>query len=263
MANLSAPNTQPATVVALSGFGPNAHGAAFPLLLGAARQSVVCNLDNLPPGQTFGSLTTIFVDNTSNEAAATVSFADTAISADVPAQSAVYVLAITGARQFQISSPVTVNTAISVAAMDVAIHPTGVQPISGAVNINAGTVEVGNVALNAGTADVGTIHVAGTADVQFGGSVGTDHSANAGAAGGTQLTTVAVNPTRNGIGVQNQSAAQIMLVRDDGAGNNTTLLYLTGASAAGQQGADWYSQTFKGRLRIYGAAGSQVACYED
>ncbi len=96
------------------------------------------------------------------------------------------------------------------------------------------------------------------------GTTGIDHSANAAAVPGSgPLLTITANPRRNAVGVQNQSTATLTLVRDDGAGNNATILILSPASATGTQGADWSSMTFKGRLRVYGTAGSQIAAWED
>jgi hypothetical protein len=100
------------------------------------------------------------------------------------------------------------------------------------------------------------------------GSTGIDHSANGPGVPPTGYTTllvtIAVNPHRNYVEVQNQSTALVALVRDDGTGNNQTVLMLAAASAGGGVGGDWTSDTFKGRLRIYGASGTQqVAAYED
>ena len=101
--------------------------------------------------------------------------------------------------------------------------------------------------------------------VQAGGS-GTDFSANSGAAAATAgnlLLTVPATAARAFVEVQNQSAATLSLVRDDGAGNNQTLILLAPGSGAGSQGAGWSSATFKGRVRVYGTAGAQVAAYQE
>jgi hypothetical protein len=96
------------------------------------------------------------------------------------------------------------------------------------------------------------------------GTPGIDHSANGpGLPGSTLLFTIPANKQRNNVGMQNQSTSVLSVCRDDGTGANLTVLILSAASAAGAQGADWSSQTFKGRLRVYGVAGSQVAAYED
>lgn len=95
------------------------------------------------------------------------------------------------------------------------------------------------------------------------GSTGLDHSVNAAAVpGGAPLLTIPANPGRAFVEVQNQSGNTLQLVRDDGAGNNSTSILLTGVGA-GQQGAGWSSQTFRGRVRVYGPAGSQVAACQD
>lgn len=106
--------------------------------------------------------------------------------------------------------------------------------------------------------------------VSFSGSSGIDHSVNASAVPfGTFVLLVTINQNlkRNYIEVQNQSVGTIQLVRDDpapvGSGTNVTSIMCAPASAVGAQGGGWNSNTFKGRLRIYGATGSQVAAYED
>jgi len=94
------------------------------------------------------------------------------------------------------------------------------------------------------------------------GSTGTDYSANPAAVSGTPLVTIPATATRAYVEVQNQSANQQQLVRDDGNGNNQTSILLSGVGA-GQQGGGWSSSTFKGRVRVYGPAGSQVSAYQD
>lgn len=76
------------------------------------------------------------------------------------------------------------------------------------------------------------------------------------------LLTIPANATRSSVEIQNQSAAQLQLVRDDGAGNQITSIILTGVGA-GQQGGGWSSVDFKGRIRVYGPLGSQVGAYQD
>lgn len=77
------------------------------------------------------------------------------------------------------------------------------------------------------------------------------------------LTTVPATPNRAFVEVQNQSAAMIQLVRDDGTGGNPTTILMASGGAAGTQGGGWSSSTFKGRVRIYGASGAQVAAYQE
>jgi hypothetical protein len=100
--------------------------------------------------------------------------------------------------------------------------------------------------------------------VSHSGSTGIDHSVNAASLTGLNLLmTIAANTQRNNVGVQNQSVATLTVARDDGAGGNLTVLILSPAGSAGAQGDDWSSMTFKGRLSVYGTAGSQVAGWED
>ena len=96
-----------------------------------------------------------------------------------------------------------------------------------------------------------------------GGSTGTDYSANKPAATGVVLATIPANPNRNWVSVQNQSANDLQVVRDDGAGGQTTTLILASGGAVGLQGASYDSRTFRGRLTVRGPAGSQFAAYED
>ena len=101
--------------------------------------------------------------------------------------------------------------------------------------------------------------------VQGGGS-GTDYSANSGApaaTAGNLLLTIPATANRAFVEVQNQSSGTISLIRDDGAGNNQTLILLAPGAGAGSQGGGWSSGTFKGRVRIYGPAGAQVAAYQE
>jgi hypothetical protein len=65
---------------------------------------------------------------------------------------------------------------------------------------------------------------------------------------------------RSTVEVQNQSAALIQVVLDDGAataGTQSSIL-LNPGTGANTGGTDWVSNTFKGRVRVYGATGAQV-----
>lgn len=100
-----------------------------------------------------------------------------------------------------------------------------------------------------------------------GGSTGLNFSANQPAfppAGTTLIATVPANGTRAHLEVQNQSADEIIAVRDDGAGNNLSYIYMDPGAGAGFQGGAWTSDTFKGRLRVYSAnPASQVSVFTD
>lgn len=98
------------------------------------------------------------------------------------------------------------------------------------------------------------------------GSVGTDRSANGAAipqSGLVQLLQIPVNHKRNRVEVQVQGPGTFQLVRDDGAGANQTSLFLQGPNTSPGPGGSWWSETFKGQLTVYGAAGSTVGAYED
>lgn len=77
------------------------------------------------------------------------------------------------------------------------------------------------------------------------------------------LATIPEGPMRANVAVQNQSAATIQVVRGDPSGNNQVSILLASGGAAGAQGASWDSNTFKGRVLIYGPSGSQIAAWED
>lgn len=97
-------------------------------------------------------------------------------------------------------------------------------------------------------------------------ATGTDFSVNAAPVpmnGLVLLLTVPVTASRSYIEVQNQSAALLQLVRDDGYGGNQTSILLSSGGSAGAQGAGWTSSTFSGRVRIYGPAGAQVSVYQE
>lgn len=89
-----------------------------------------------------------------------------------------------------------------------------------------------------------------------------DYSANAPVIGslGTLLTTIGVNPSRNAAMVQNQSAAVIYVVLDDGISGTISVIALDPGAAAGRQGGSWDTRPIlhKGRIRVYGTAGSQI-----
>lgn len=74
------------------------------------------------------------------------------------------------------------------------------------------------------------------------------------------LATIPLNGNRASVEVQNQSAAMVYAVLDDGAataGTISVILLLpgTGANTPGQV---WNSNTFRGRVRVYGTTGAQV-----
>jgi hypothetical protein len=128
---------------------------------------------------------------------------------------------------------------------------------AGSGSVVVAPISSATVLLGASSAVIGSV-------VQ-GGSTGTDASANAASipiSGYSLLTTIAANPTRAYVEVQNQSAGQIQLVRDDGAGANQSSVILA-SGGVNAQGGGWSSATFKGRVRVYGASGSQVSAFQD
>lgn len=103
-------------------------------------------------------------------------------------------------------------------------------------------------------------------NIRHAGGIGENYSANPATipmATFVLLTTIPSTPGRTSVEVQNQSASVLQVVRDDGAGNATVTTLLASGGSAGTPGALWFSLTFKGRVRVYGPAGSQVsACQE-
>lgn len=115
------------------------------------------------------------------------------------------------------------------------------------------------------------------------GSTGVDFSANkpalpnigAGFSGGVYagyvlIATVPASATRANVDVENNSAAQIAIERDDGTATsgaapvNASVFAISNGGGAGQQGGSWTSSTFKGRLQIFAPASSaQVAVMVD
>lgn len=108
------------------------------------------------------------------------------------------------------------------------------------------------------------VTVSGTVTVRPAGSTGNDESANKPVALSTLLGTLAVNSSRNSCEVQNQSAIQLQVRLDDGAGGEESVILLASGGAVNTQGASWKSETFRGRVRVYGTAGTdQVMIRED
>ena len=115
------------------------------LSMTAAMQSFVIDCTMLPPAQAMNAIGTVFVDNTANVEPLFVRYPDTGVVQEVPAESAVYLLAITGGLRVELTSAVTVATAITVALLNFVAGPTGVQPITGTVVIGTlGPVTVAN-----------------------------------------------------------------------------------------------------------------------
>jgi hypothetical protein len=68
---------------------------------------------------------------------------------------------------------------------------------------------------------------------------------------GTLLATIPANPRRALVEVQNQSASPLTVVMDEGDEIAVRTYLLTGVGAD-EQGADWATSLFTGRIRIYG-----------
>lgn len=102
------------------------------------------------------------------------------------------------------------------------------------------------------------------------GSVGIDHSANAPAGPGNAtsftwngatvnlLATVAANPNRKSLEVNNTTGAPVVVVTDDGSNTTGTIgmFPLVPGSAQFQQGADLSLTDELGRVRVFGTTGT-------
>lgn len=92
-------------------------------------------------------------------------------------------------------------------------------------------------------------------------SVGTDLSAsplavptNGVIPGYTLRQSLPVNPTRIKFEAQNQDVVACLVVLDDGANGNVSVVVLGPAPAQGGQGGGWSSQSERGRIRLYTAS---------
>jgi hypothetical protein len=159
VANLTGAISQPDSTVALRAIGGNARAATFRVLFAPGFQQTICALDHLPPGEKFGPIGSVFLDNSANTQPLTITFIDTGAADIIPPGASSWMLAITGSMRFQLNSPCAVQTLIIVQALNVVVPPTGVQAVSGAVTISTGVLSA-TVALGPGAADAGTVHVA-------------------------------------------------------------------------------------------------------
>ncbi len=84
------------------------------------------------------------------------------------------------------------------------------------------------------------------------------------------IRTVPANPGRNNLDIENNSGAQIAILRDDGsaatgsAPNAATIFALAGGAGIGSQGGSWSTASFKGRIQVFApSATAQVAVFQD
>jgi hypothetical protein len=128
----------------LPALGPGARACSIPIVLGPGSTSVDVSVDGLPPNLALGPIGTIYVDNTMSAQTALITFPDTLAVNEIPAGSAPYILAVTGGKRFNISSPVLVPTQINLQILNLYVSPTGVQPVTGAIVVTAGSIAVSN-----------------------------------------------------------------------------------------------------------------------
>jgi hypothetical protein len=100
--------------------------------------------------------------------------------------------------------------------------------------------------------------------------VGANFAASGPYASYVLIATIPASSSRNNVGIENNSGAQIAIIRDDGtaaaavAPANASVFALAGGAGAGSQGGSWSSTTFKGRMQIYAASsGAQIAAMID
>jgi hypothetical protein len=118
----------------------------------------------------------------------------------------------------------------------------------------------------------GTVAAAGSAGADYSANqptlpvVGANFAASGPYASYVLIATVPASATRRNVDVENNSGAQIAIVRDDGtaaasaAPVNASVFALSGGAILGAQGGAWSSTTFKGRLQIYApSATAQIA----
>lgn len=134
----------PLLSVALTAISSTARACAVPVILGPGSTSVDVTVDGLPPNLALGPIGTVYVDNTNNAQMVSVTFPDTGAVNEIPAGSAAYILAVTGGKRFNVMSPCLVNTLINLQVLNVQVAPTGVQPVTGAIVITAGSIAVSN-----------------------------------------------------------------------------------------------------------------------
>lgn len=82
------------------------------------------------------------------------------------------------------------------------------------------------------------------------------------------LVAVPANADRANVSISNASGNAILVIRDDGAAVaghapvNASIIPLAAGQVNGQ-GGYWSSTTFKGRVQVYGPAGSFVSVFVD
>jgi len=108
------------------------------------------------------------------------------------------------------------------------------------------------------------VEIAGGIQLVPAGSTGVDYSVNRPLPPtGTPLQTIPADPTRAAIEVINIGSVPVTLVRDDGNGNNLSIIPLAAADSPTNPGGSWPSTTFRGRLRVYGPANAIVTIFKD
>lgn len=84
------------------------------------------------------------------------------------------------------------------------------------------------------------------------------------------IRTVPASASRSNLDIENNSGAQIAILRDDGtaaigaAPNAASIFALAGGPGIGSQGGSWSTSSFKGRVQIFAPlATAQVAIFQD
>lgn len=193
----------------------------------------------------------VFVDNSGNDAALTLTFSGSNQPLIIPAGSQAY-LPILAPKLPQInvfSTGSTEGTNVRVVFLNCPV-PASVWSVSGQdFTFTGGALEVSDATTHTDLASIIT------ALNNPPGDTGTDYSANAATLPANLILTIPTNTSRKGFVIQNNDTDVAVVLMDDGSGGNETQILLAAASAAGQPGGsvDFSGMPTQGRLRVYSA----------
>lgn len=218
-----------------NGLGPEKGPVIMPIPLDfSAQNPFLVDLEREVSADRIEWVQTIFIDNSANTTAVTITWAISGQIIVIPPGSQAYLpVLVPNTPRFSISTTGTPT---------VYLHAINV-PMPAIIWNTSGTV-------------------LGTITVRTAGGAGTDYSANKPTALVSTLATVPANTTRNEVCVQNQGGNQMQVQLDHGGGSFTYILL---QGVAGNSAGDfWSSTTFKGQLKVLATlAGDQVAVYEN
>lgn len=208
------------------GKGPKENARSFPLTLDFTKTAglpIVINLQEQVQQNFLEWVQTVYADNSASTVPLTLTDSITGQAITWPAGRQGYLPFLCGDNVVFTASVSSGQPVVNIQLVTVPMPP--------AIWATAASTQIGSVSLV--------------------GSVGTDNSVAKPAAAANLLTTVALNANRNFLEVQNQSADQLQLFLDDGAGAQVSVVLLESAGA-NIGGGSWTSSYFKGRMRIFG-----------